>query len=71
MAENDWRDDLIADLRAIGLIKDICLGCRHPLDDDCGCPAGSSISVMTDALSPEAKQKFDELWDKKRSARMG
>lgn len=67
MAEKDWRDDLISDLRSIGLIKDCCLGCGRPVDEDCGCPAGTSVSVMTDALSPEAKKKFDALWENEKN----
>jgi hypothetical protein len=59
MSEPDWRDRLIGDLRKIGVVADVCLGCGK-VDCD-SCPCGSGISIIHDKLAPEAAQRLKEM----------
>jgi hypothetical protein len=48
----------VSDMRSIGLLTEMCLGCRKV---DCGCPCGSSTSVDHSKLSPEASSALSVL----------
>lgn len=61
----DWEKTFIADMRAIGLLRDDqCLGCGK---FDCGgCPAGTASAVDHSKLSPDASVALKEIFKKRR-----
>ena len=65
----DWKNKLVADLREVGVVGELCLGCGKV---DCGgCPAGSGTAVLHTGLSREASEKLHQLWARRREAERG
>jgi hypothetical protein len=58
--DEDWMRAFVADMRAIGLLAEVCLGCGKV---DCGgCPCGTSTSVIRSKLSSEASSALNVRW---------
>lgn len=62
-----WKDDLIDDLRAIGVVDEVCLGCGR-VDCD-GCPCGTSTSVIHAKLEAGTAEKLRQIWRQRRTSR--
>lgn len=60
----EWEEDFVADMRAIGLLRDDrCLGCGK---FSCfGCPAGMSSAVDHAMLSPAAAERLKAVMRKR------
>lgn len=54
-----WQEQFIADMREIGLLAEVCMGCGKV---DCGgCPCGTTTSVIHSKLSLEASTQLKAI----------
>ena len=51
----------IEDMKAVGLLQEICVGCEKTVARGCACHVGIRWKLMTSYLSPEVGSKYRKL----------
>lgn len=61
----DWVKTFVADMKAIGLLAEFCLGCSKI---DCGgCPCGTSTGVDHSKLSKGASVALKSIFERRKA----
>lgn len=54
-------DGFIKDMKAVGLLQEVCDGCERTVTRGCACHVGTHWKLMTSYLSPEVASKYRKL----------